>query len=156
MHKIYTDNSDYDILYQIPQIFYSSIISSIANVLLRNLSLSENSILELKKEAYYNFNKGKKKARQIEKCLRIKLILFFIISFILQLFFWYFIACFCGVYINTQMILFKDTFISFGISMLYPFLFYLLPGIFRIPALRAKDKNLKCLYKFSKLVNWFI
>ena len=156
MHKVYEDNGEYDIIYQIPQIFYSSIISSIANVLLRNLSLSEDSILELKKEAYYNFNKGKKKARQIEKCLRIKLILFFIISFILQLFFWYFISCFCAVYRNTQVILLKDTGISFGVSMLYPFGLCFLPGIFRIPALRAKDKNLKCLYKFSKLVNWFI
>ena len=156
MHKVYEDNGEYDILYQIPQIFYSSVISTIANVLLRNLSLSENSILELRKETYYNFNKGKKKARQIEKCLRIKLILFFIISFILQLFFWYFISCFCAVYRNTQVILLKDTGISFGISMLYPFALCFLPGIFRIPALRSKNKSLKCLYKFSKLVNWLI
>ena len=156
MHKVYEDNGEYNLIYQIPQIFYSSVISSLANALLRTLSLSENNILELKKEAYFDLNKGKKKARQIEKCLRRKLILFFIISFILQLFFWYFISCFCAVYRNTQVILLKDTGISFGLSMLYPFALCFLPGIFRIPALRAKEKNMKCLYKFSNFVNWLI
>ena len=61
MHKVYEDNGKFDILYQIPQIFYSSIISSLANVLLKNLSLSENSILELKKETYFVLIKPKKK-----------------------------------------------------------------------------------------------
>ena len=156
MHKVYVDNGDFDILFQIPQIFYSSVISSFANVLLKNLSLSEASILELKKETYFNIHKAKKKARQIERCLKIKLILFFIISLILMLFFWYFISCFCAIYRNTQVILLKDTGISFGASMLYPFALSFLPGIFRIPALRAKNKNQKCLYKLSNLMNWLI
>ena len=156
MHKVYEDNGEFDIIYQIPQIFYSSVISSVANVLLKNLSLSEASILELKKETYFNIHKAKKKARQIERCLKIKLILFFIISLILMLFFWYFISCFCAVYRNTQVILLKDTGISFGASMLYPFALSFLPGIFRIPSLRSKNQNQKCLYKLSKLINWLI
>ena len=156
MHKVYKDNGKFDILFQIPQILYSSIISSVANILLKNLSLSENNILELKQETYFSINKAKKKARQIERCLRIKLILFFIISLILMLFFWYFISCFCAVYRNTQIILLKDTGISFGLSLVYPFALSFLPGIFRIPALRAKNQNLKCLYKISSIMNWLI
>ena len=156
MHKVYEDNGEYDIIFQIPQILYSSIISSFANILLKNLSLSEKNIIELKSDIYFSIHKGKKKARQIERCLKIKLILFFIISFILMAFFWYFISCFCAVYTNTQIILIKDTGISFGTSMIYPFALSFLPGIFRIPALRAKNKNLKYLYKFSSLVNWLI
>ena len=154
MHKVYEDNGAFDIIYQIPQIFYSSVISSVANVLLKNLSLSENSILELKKETYFSIHKAKKKARQIKRCLRIKLILFFIISLILMLFFWYFISCFCAVYKNTQIILLKDTGISYGLSMIYPFILSLLPGIFRIPSLR--NRNLKYLYRISVIINWLI
>ena len=41
---------------------------------------------------------------------------------------------------------------SYGLSMIYPFLIYLIPGIFRIPALRAKNKNKETLYKFSKIL----
>ena len=69
-----------------------------------------------------------------------------------MLFFWYFISCFCAVYKNTQIILFKDTLISFGLSMLYPFGLNLLPGMFRIPALRAEKKDKMCLYNFSQYV----
>ena len=65
----------------------------------------------------------------------------------------YFISCFCAVYENTQLILIKDTLISFTTSLIYPFGFKLLPGLFRIHALRAKNRNKKCLYKISKLVN---
>ena len=67
-------------------------------------------------------------------------------------FFWYFNACFCAVYRNTQIILIKNTLLSFTLSMLYPFGLNLLPGFFRIPALRAKKKDKKCQYTFSGLV----
>ena len=149
MHKIAEDNGKFDIVYQIPQILYSSFISAIINILLKNLSLSENEILKLKKE-YENNNKGLKNySKQIRNCIKVKFSMFFIISFLFLIFFWYFISCFCGVYTNTQIILFKDTIISFGLSMVYPFGLNLLPGFFRIPALRDKKHNSKCLYKLS-------
>ena len=59
---------------------------------------------------------------------------------------------FGAVYKNTQYHLLKDTLISFGLSMLYPFGIYLLPGLFRIPALADPNKKRECLYKFSKLL----
>ena len=67
-------------------------------------------------------------------------------------FFWYFISCFCAVFINIQIILIKDSFFSLILSMFYPFVLNLLPGLFRIPALRAKNKDRKILYKFSLIV----
>ena len=54
------------------------------------------------------------------------------------------------IYKNTQYHLLKDTLISFGLSMIYPFGIYLLPGIFRTPSL-SKNKR-KYLYDFSKFV----
>ncbi len=69
-----------------------------------------------------------------------------------MLFFWYFISSFCAVYTNTQIILLENTTISFGLSMIYPFGYVLLPGIFRIPALKAKNHDQKCIYKLSKLI----
>ena len=48
--------------------------------------------------------------------------------------------------------LLKDTLISFGVSMLYPFGLYLIPGIFRIPSLNATKKNKEFLYNSSKLL----
>ena len=150
MHKIYNDNGVYHILYQIPQILYSSVISSIINILLKFLSLSEKDILKIKEEK--SAESTVQKSKETERCIKIKFSLFFIISLLLMSFFWYFISCFCAVYSNTQTILFKDTLISFSISMVYPFGINLLPGIFRIPALRAEKKDKKCLYSFSQYV----
>ena len=59
---------------------------------------------------------------------------------------------FCTIYKDTQIHLIKDTLISFGISLLYPFGIYLLPGLFRIPALSDKHNKKECLYNLSKLV----
>ena len=84
------------------------------------------------------------------KILKIKFFFFFIISFILLLLFGFYISCFCGVYVNTQIHLIKDSIISFGLSFIDPFIVYLIPGIFRICAL--KSKNMECLYKFSLIV----
>ena len=151
MHRIYTDNGYSDFLVHIPQIMISSAISTLVNTLLKQLSLSENNILSIKeiKQVKLSYEKAKK----VKVYLLIKFLVFFIISIIFTIFFWYFISCFCAVYTNTQIILIKDTFISFGISMIYPFGLNLLPGFFRISALRAKSKNKKCLYKFSQLIS---
>ena len=150
MHKIYKDNGSFNILYQIPQIFYSSIIPTIINMILKTLSLTEKDVLKLKQEKDIKMliNESKK----VEKCIYIKFVIFFSISLLLMLFFWYFISCFCAVYNNTQIILIKDSLISFGISMLYPFGLNLLPGLFRFPALRAEKKDKECLYKISQYI----
>ena len=67
-------------------------------------------------------------------------------------FFWYYISSFCAVYKNTQIILFKDSLMSFLLATLYPFGLNLLPGLFRIPALTAPKRDKKCLYKFSNIL----
>lgn len=150
MNKIYENNNEFVLLNQIAQIFYSSIISSIINMILRMLSLSESKILAIKKEK--DKEKAKEKGRSTKKALTRTLIIFIIICSLLMLFFWYFISCFCAVYKNTQLILLEDTLMSFGLSMVYPFVLNLFPGIFRICALRAKNKDKPYLYKFSGYV----
>ena len=150
MHQIYKDEGEFNFIYQIPQIIYSFIISSILNSLLKTLSLSEKNILEIKHDL--NIQNIDKKAVEVLKLLSYKYIFFFIISFSFLLFSWYYLGCFCAVYVNTQIHLIKDTIISFGISLLYPVGLYLIPGIFRIPALRAKKKNKEIMYKFSKFI----
>ena len=87
--------------------------------------------------------------------LKIKFALFFVISFIFLFLFSYYVICFCGVYINTQTHLIKDSVISFGISLLYPFGIYLLPGIFRIFALKNKKKDRSIIYRISKILQMF-
>ena len=148
MHKIYEIDGNYSFINQIPIIFYSSIISLFIITLIKYLSLSENDIIQLKNEINDIINKSEK----IIKCLKIKFTLFFILTFTLLIFFWYYISCFCAIYRNTQIHLIKDTLTSYALSLLYPFITNLLPGIFRMPSLRAKNKDKECLYQISKLI----
>ena len=146
LHKIYEDHGKFNFIYQIPKILYSTIITSFINIVIKFLSLTEKNILEIKNEK----NNLNEKASKILKYLIIKLILFFILIFIFLILFWFYISCFCGIYKNTQIHLIKDTLISFSLSLLYPFILNLLPGIFRIPSLNSQNKE--CIYIFSKII----
>ena len=152
MHKIYEDGGSFNFSYQIPQIIYSSLISIFVIKILKELLLSEKNILKLKKEK--NLEHLDKKSNDILKCLSLKFIIYFIISSILLLFCWYYLCCFCAVYKNTQIHLIKDAVISFSLSLIYPLIFYLIPGIFRIPSL--KSKNSQCIYNLSKIIQMIL
>ena len=147
MHKIYKDEGVFNFIYQLPQIIYSIIISTALNAVIHMLALSEGNILNFKK------NKKRKnlytRVNKLTKFLRIKFILYFIFSIILLFFFWYYLSMFCAIYRNTQNHLIKDTLISFGLSLIYPFVIYLLPGIFRISALSDVKNKRHFIYNLS-------
>ena len=150
IHQIHESEGQLDFIYQIPQILYSTIISSIINALIKYFSLSEKNILAIKNEKDIVNNKGS--ISKTINCLKIKFICFFILSFIFLISFWYYLSCFCAVYKNTQWYLIEDTLISFCLSLLYPFGLNLIPGIFRIPSLNDPNQNKECMYKFSKII----
>ena len=150
MHNIYESHGSYKIEYQITKIIYSSLISSVINILLKLLALSNITIINFKQ------NKSKKNINQNVISLKIKLNIkffsFFIIGFVFLLLFCYYLSMFSAVYKNTQIHLLKDTLISFALSLIYPLGIYLLPGLFRIPALKDPNRNKVYLYKISRML----
>jgi len=148
MHKIYEDGGVFNTFYQIPQILYSTFISAIVNSIIKSLSLSEKAILGMKN----NKNNRKKIIQKSFKCLVIRFIFFFILCFIFLFAFWFYISCFCAVYVNTQKHLIKDTFICFCLSLLYPFILHLISAYLRICSLKSKKKNQNCIYIISQLI----
>ena len=70
IHKIYEDQGNFNFIYQIPNILYSTIITSIINIIIKFLSLTEKNILEIKKISNNMFEKSSK----LLKCLIIKFI----------------------------------------------------------------------------------
>ena len=151
MHTIYINNGVYDFINQLPQIIYSTIISGIIRIILSFLSSTQANVVQIK-----NLNKKKnnykRKYKQKMNIIKIKFILFFIINFLLLILFWFYLSCFCAVYKNTQIYLIKDTLISFGLSMVYPFFICLFPCIFRIYSLSSRKNKRKYCYSFSKLL----
>ena len=150
MNKIYVNKGDFNIVYQIPKILYSSLISIILYTILKLLGLSENIILEVKK--IKKIKTLLEKQTKAYKFIKLKWIFFFIISSIMILLFSYYLVCFGAIYKNTQIHLIKSTIISFALSLIYPFFIYLIPGLFRIPSLTSNSKIKELFYKFSKLI----
>ena len=152
LHKILRDQGEFNFIYQIPQIIYSSLISVILNLIIKYLALSAKNIIEIKRQK--DINNLNAKAEALYNTLKLKFTLFFLFTFVILLFFMYYIACFCCIYEHTQIHLIEDSMISFGLQFIYPFGIYLIPGIFRIPSLRAKKQNKKYSYNFSLLLQY--
>ena len=152
MNKIYEDKGKFNFLYQIPQILYSTLISKFIDSLIRRLALTQDIIVGLKQEK----EKTNRKIRKIVKIIKIKLISFFIITFMTLIFFWYYILCFCGIYVNTQKHLIKDSVFSLLTGLLYPFAICLIPGIFRIASIRIEKLHGSFLYKLSVFMENYI
>ena len=144
MHKIYVDYGKYKFIQQIPQILYSSIVSLIIEILIGLLSYTDTNIYEIRLMEEYSKEKINKAIRRI----KIKLIIFFVITFLFFCFYWYFISAFCAVYSNTQIIYINYFITSFIIGLLYPFIIQLSFNLLRIISLSGKSKARGFLYKF--------
>jgi len=153
MHKLYVNYGKYDFIQQIPQILYSTIISKLIEIILCYLSLTDKPIYQIKNLMLDN---SSKQMQFIYKCINIKLIIFFVFTFIFIIFYWYIISAFCSVYKNTQITFIKDWIFSFLLGILLPFFLYLIPSSLRICAI--KNKNNKCssfIYKLSEIIPIF-
>ena len=153
IHEIHENYGNFNFLFQLPKIIYSTIISIFINTVIKFLSLSEKLILSIKKEQ--NITNYKHLIPYVIRCLKIKFFIYYLLSFLFLVLFWFYLSCFCAIYKNTQIYLIQDTLISFGLSLLYPFVINLVPGILRIRALKALKKDRELMYEISKIIQLF-
>jgi hypothetical protein len=151
MNKLYLSYGKYDFVQQIPQIIYSKIVSNLIEVFICYLSLTDKHYYEIK-----TLDKSDKvRIFNNIKCVKKKLIIFFIFTFLSFLFYIYLVTAFCAVYKNTQIVYIKDSIYSFLLGIIYPFILYLLPSLLRIISLRCKCCDLKFLYSLSEMIPIF-
>ena len=149
MHEIYVAQGAFDFAYQIPKMLYSLIISSLLKLILNLFGLSEKSII-----SYRNDDKKELNPEKVFNRVKCKIIIFYIITYILIPFFWIYLGCFCAVYKNTQKHLLKEVISSFCLSFITPIIINLFPGFFRISSLN-KGVNKPFLYKISQIIQMF-
>ena len=166
MHQIVEDKGSFNFSYQMKFILFAAIISTICLRIFLLLIKTEKEIVTIKNEQNKNVINIQKE--KIIKCINIKYSIFFVLNLILLLLFWYYLTCFNAIYQNTQIYLIKNTFISFGLSLIYPFVINIFPGILRIYSLkkenskinkknknnkqRAKKGDKECIYNASKFL----
>ena len=152
MHKVFLNYGKYNFIQQIPQIIYTTIFSQFIEVFLCFLSLTDKHIYLMKNSAKLTV---KNDILKILRCIKVKLIIFFIFTFIFFVCYWYIVCVFCAVYENTQIIYLKDSLSSFLLGMIYPFILYIFPTALRVISLRHSKKDCKCIYKMSDIIPFF-
>ena len=167
---------------KIPQIIFSLLVTHAVEIILCYLGLTDKHYYEIKalpqkekidqkitdtsSKKEKNEQKNKKalsdkenrdqKIIDILDLMRRKLIAFFIFTFLLFLFHWYFISAFCAVYQNTQLIFLRDSAISILTSLIDPFITYGLTCLLRALSLSpCVKRKLSCVYKVSDLLPLF-
>ena len=152
MHRVYINYGKYNFVQQIPKIIYSFIVSQLIEVFLCYLSLTDKFFYQIKKIPE---SQKRKNIGEIVKCIKIKLGIFYLFTFIFFGFYWYIITAFCAVYNNTQIIFIKDCLSSFALGLAYPIVLYLITSTLRFLAVKNPKNNLKCMYGLSDAIPFF-
>ena len=154
MHRKYVQGEDLTFVEKIPQLLFTLIVSHIIEVILCYLSMTDTPIYEIK--AIPIKQRAGEKIIDIIDCMKTKLTIFFIFTFLLFLFYWYFISAFCAVYQNTQIIFLRDSGLSILTSFLDPFIIYGITTLLRIISLSVcLKKKFGCIYKLSDIIPIF-
>ena len=66
--------------------------------------------------------------------------------------FWYYLTSFNAIYKNTQIYLIKNTCISFGFSLVYPFIINIFPMMIRTCSIHSAKKDHEYFYKVSQIL----
>ena len=109
---------------------------------------------KMRKNKKYKVDTNRKKfifnnILKLFKYMKIKIIFYIIIEFVIMLFFLYFITAFCEVYRDTQLSLLYDSFISFILSIPLELLISFLVSLLYIAAIKLKIQFLYNIALFS-------
>ena len=149
----YHNDGILDFFTGLPKVIYSFVATLLITNLLQMLSSSKSELMQIIRDK----NKYKKNYISIInaklKKLRIKLIIYFIISFLLGLFFFYYVAAFCAVYRYSQKYWFYGFLESFGMDFLTAFITTLFLTLLKFIARR---KKIKFLFTLSNIIGIFL
>ena len=151
MHNVYQSGGKYNFFEQLFQMVISTLVSQLLQIFLNYLTMTDIDYYRIKSINACNIKKETIFA--IIRCIKYKIIIFYIFTFMLFLFYWYVIAAFCAVYENTQTIFITNSLLSFSMGIVYPFILYFIPAGFRIISLNSK--NLKFIYCLSNIIPFF-
>ena len=154
MHKKYTENEDFTFIQKLPQLLFTLLVSHVLEVIICFLCMTDTAFYEIK--SLPKTEENREKIINIIDCIKNKLMGFYIFTFLLFLFYWYFISAFCAVYQNTQIIFLRDSGISFLISCIDPFIIYAFTCLLRTISLsKSFRRKLSCIYKLSDIIPFF-
>ena len=150
--EAYHNDGVLDFISSLPKSIYSFMVTLIISNLLRMLSNSKSElmkiIIERRKAQNYNNLINVKLLK-----LRKKLIVYFILIFLLGIFFLYNVTAFCAVYYNSQKFWLVGCIESFALDSLVAVITCIFITFFRYISIK---KEIKYLYSLSNILNSFL
>ena len=101
-----------------------------------NLSEGEKA----RRKDKYEKRRLKQLIKEVIASFQKKVLISFIIMIFVLFFVWIYVSCFCAVYKNSQLKFFVSIIVCYGFSNLFPFVYCLLPTIFRQDAVRDESR----------------
>ena len=148
----YHNDGVLDFLSGLPKSIYSFLATLITTNLLRMLSSSKSELMRAIKRngRFQNFVYiiNIKLAK-----LRKKLIIYFILVFLLESFFLYYVTTFCAVYRYSQKYWFLGCLESFGMDSLVALIICIFLTLFRYISIKA---HIKCFFILANIINTFL
>ena len=148
----YHNNGVLDFVSGLPKSIYSFIATLLLSNLLKILSNSRSELLKIireksKDKEYFNLINEKLKK------LKIKLIIYYILIFVLGLFFLYYVSAFCAVYKYSQKYWLYECLQSFAMDFATAFITSLFVSLLKYIAIK---KKIKCLFTLSNIIGTFL
>ena len=145
----YHNDGVLDFFSSLPKSIYSFIVTLVLSGLLKMLSSSKKQLNKIIKEREDKKEYLEAIEKELNK-LKIKLVWYYIIVFILGIFFVYYVSAFCAVYQNSQTFWLIGCFESMALDFITPFLICLILSVLRYIGIKSRSS---CAYKTAKILN---
>ena len=145
----YHNDGVLDFFSSLPKSIYSFIVTLVLSGLLKMLSSSKKQLNKIIKEREDKKEYLEAIEKELNK-LKIKIVWYYIIVFILGIFFVYYVSAFCAVYQNSQTFWLIGCFESMALDFITPFLICLILSVLRYIGIKSRSS---CAYKTAKILN---
>ena len=148
----YHNDGVLDFFTGLPKSIYSFFATLITTNLLRMLSSSKSELMGVirRNSRFQNYtNIINNKLSKLRK----KLVVYFILLFVLESFFLYYVTSFCAVYRNSQKYWFIGCLESFGMDSFVSSITCIFLALFRYIGIK---KHIKCFYILANVINTFL
>ena len=147
LYKLFISNGKIDIFYDFYHLIIITVISKIIKIIILSTAFTEEDVISIRS------NKNRKDITKVSIKINIKCHLFFFFSILTLCFIWIYIACFFTIFKKAQFYVIINTLISFGISLVIPFILGFFASAFRKIALtKGVNSGRFLFYLISKLL----
>ena len=153
LHNLFISNGNIPIFSDLSKIGYSLVISEMLKNILLMVSFPENDIVKIRKSGIQRTDKRNPVVHKSLSMVIIRCYIFYLVNFIILSFIWIYITSFFIIFQNTQIYVIKNTLISFGVSLVAPFILCVLPAFLRTVAVKGDGAHGNyCLYIITKII----